>query len=84
MYMYQVYHPPYLIRKPFSKVTPDQEKFLCIEFSLKIQWVILFSCSKLGHSDVVMGALITNSDGIADKLRFLQNGECLFTILKHF
>ena len=37
MYMYQVYHPPDRIRKHFSKVTPDQEKFLCIELLLEIQ-----------------------------------------------
>lgn len=27
-----------------------------------------------GHTDVVMGAAITNNDSIEEKLRFLQNG----------
>ncbi len=28
-----------------------------------------------GHSDVVMGAIITNSEEIYKKLKYLQNGE---------
>jgi cystathionine gamma-lyase len=37
--------------------------------------VVLHSLTKYmnGHSDVVMGALITNNDSIHDKIRFLQN-----------
>lgn len=31
-----------------------------------------------GHSDVIMGAIITNNKELHDKLRFLQNGECTF------
>lgn len=27
-----------------------------------------------GHSDVIMGAAITNRDDLAERLRFLQNG----------
>lgn len=30
-----------------------------------------------GHSDAVMGACATNSDEIANRLRFLQNGRLL-------
>lgn len=29
-----------------------------------------------GHSDVIMGAIVTNNTELHDKLRFLQNGEC--------
>jgi len=37
--------------------------------------LVLHSCTKYlnGHSDVVMGALVTRSDALAEKLRFLQN-----------
>jgi len=37
--------------------------------------IVLHSCTKYinGHSDVVMGALMTSSDALAEKLRFLQN-----------
>lgn len=28
-----------------------------------------------GHTDVIMGAVMTNSDEIMERLRFLQNGE---------
>ena len=28
-----------------------------------------------GHTDVIMGAVMTNSDDICERLRFLQNGE---------
>lgn len=31
-----------------------------------------------GHSDVIMGAAITNREDIANRLRFLQNGNNLF------
>lgn len=36
---------------------------------------VMHSCTKYlnGHSDVVMGALVTSDDGVAEKLRFLQN-----------
>lgn len=27
-----------------------------------------------GHTDVIMGAAVTNNDSIEEKLRFLQNG----------
>ena len=27
-----------------------------------------------GHTDVVMGAAVTNDDKLAERLRFLQNG----------
>lgn len=27
-----------------------------------------------GHSDVIMGAAVTHRDDLADRLRFLQNG----------
>jgi len=33
----------------------------------------LYLC--VGHSDVVMGAVILNDDDVASRLRFLQNGE---------
>lgn len=37
--------------------------------------IILHSCSKYlsGHSDIIMGALITNSTDLHEKLKFLQN-----------
>ena len=37
--------------------------------------LIEFNCECLGHSDVVGGAIITSSDDLHDRLRFLQNGE---------
>jgi cystathionine gamma-lyase len=38
--------------------------------------IVLHSATKYlgGHSDVVLGALITNSDELAERLRFIQNG----------
>lgn len=30
-----------------------------------------------GHSDVIMGAAITNREDIANRLRFLQNGNII-------
>mmetsp|Transcript_31323 Transcript_31323/g.78610 ORF Transcript_31323/g.78610 Transcript_31323/m.78610 type:complete len:391 (-) Transcript_31323:58-1230(-) len=38
--------------------------------------IVLHSCSKYigGHSDVIMGALVTNSDEWCERLRFVQNG----------
>jgi len=37
--------------------------------------VVMHSCTKYmnGHGDVVMGALITSDDSLAERLRFLQN-----------
>ena len=35
-----------------------------------------------GHSDVVMGVIITNRDDIYEKLKFLQNGELIQINLK--
>lgn len=31
-----------------------------------------------GHTDVIMGAIVTNNEEVYTKLRFLQNGECFF------
>ena len=31
-----------------------------------------------GHTDVVMGVAVTNDDKLADRLRFLQNGNLLW------
>ena len=31
--------------------------------------------SPSGHTDVVMGAAVTNDDKLAERLRFLQNGK---------
>lgn len=33
-----------------------------------------------GHSDVIMGAAVTNNEEIHNKLRFLQNGEQLLFV----
>lgn len=39
--------------------------------------IVMYSLTKYmnGHSDVIMGAAITNSDEIEEKLRFLQYGK---------
>lgn len=39
--------------------------------------IVMYSLTKYmnGHSDVIMGAAVTNSEEIHNKLRFLQNGE---------
>ena len=34
-----------------------------------------------GHTDVIMGAAVTNNDSIEEKLRFLQNGTWLDNFL---
>jgi hypothetical protein len=43
--------------------------------NLDVKYHVLLST---GHTDVVMGALILNNDEVAEKLRFLQNGEKIF------
>lgn len=44
--------------------------------------IVAYSLTKYmnGHSDVIMGAAITNSDDIYDRLRFLQNGEFFYCL----
>ena len=39
--------------------------------------VSLFLCClcSLGHSDVVMGVIVTNDDELCVRMRYLQNGE---------
>ena len=39
--------------------------------------IVMHSLTKYmnGHSDVIMGAAMTNSDDLHGRLRFLQNGE---------
>lgn len=38
--------------------------------------VVVYSLTKYmnGHSDVVMGAVLTNDDGIRKRLQFIQSG----------
>ena len=42
--------------------------------------IVMHSMSKYmnGHSDVVMGCLMTSNDEIYNKLKFNQNGKCFF------
>lgn len=42
--------------------------------------IVMYSLTKYmnGHSDVIMGAAITNNEDIHNKLRFLQNGKFSF------
>lgn len=47
--------------------------------------LVIHSISKYinGHSDVIMGATITNNEEIYKQLKFLQNGNCLvFSLIK--
>lgn len=39
--------------------------------------IVVHSLTKYcnGHSDVIMGAALTNSDQLNEKLKFLQNGK---------
>lgn len=39
--------------------------------------IVMYSLTKYmnGHSDVIMGAAVTNNEDIHNKLRFLQNGK---------
>lgn len=37
-----------------------------------------------GHSDVIMGAAMTNNDEVHTRLRFLQNGIIALRFLKEF
>lgn len=48
--------------------------------------IVLYSITKYmnGHSDVIMGATVVNSDAIGEKLRFLQNGELFYIPSKVF
>lgn len=43
--------------------------------------VVMYSLTKYmnGHSDVIMGAAVTNNEDVHNKLRFLQNGKCFFS-----
>jgi len=38
--------------------------------------IVIYSLTKYmnGHSDVIMGATITNRDDLAERLKFIQNG----------
>lgn len=40
--------------------------------------IVVYSVTKYmnGHSDVVMGSMAFNDDGLLQKLKFLQNCEC--------
>lgn len=46
--------------------------------------IVLYSLTKYmnGHSDVVMGAVITSNDALHTQLRFLQNGKIRFATYK--
>lgn len=54
--------------------------FLTAYFQKSLPWgvdIVLYSLTKYmnGHSDVVMGATVTNSDELQARLKFLQNCE---------
>lgn len=44
--------------------------------------MVVYSLTKYmnGHSDIVMGAVITSNDDLHERLRFLQNGNAIFEI----
>lgn len=45
--------------------------------------IVVHSITKYinGHSDVIMGCVITNNEEINEQLKFLQNGNIMFSIL---
>ena len=51
------------------------ENFLVGHSELQFEFASHFILT--GHSDVVMGVIITNRDDIYEKLKFLQNGELI-------
>lgn len=45
--------------------------------------VVMYSLTKYmnGHSDVIMGAMVTNDEAVYERLKFLQNGEHFLLLL---
>jgi cystathionine gamma-lyase len=76
-------HPDVIVCVDNTFATPYFQKPLLLGAD-----VVVHSLTKYinGHSDVVMGAAITSSDEIHEKLRFLQNaiGKFIFFILHCF
>lgn len=72
--------------KAVSEITKQNNLILVVDNTFMTSYLqrpldfgadfVLYSISKYmnGHSDVIMGAVVTNEKNLYDELKFLQNG----------